>query len=64
MSGYLLTFQFSLPHFEVGDNIGLASIYAILAAFSFGSSTVFGKKYWLTLLLEQLYIQDTYLHQL
>ena len=44
MSGYLLTFQFSLPHFEVGDNIGLASIYAILAAFSFGSSTVFGKK--------------------
>ena len=44
VSGYFLTFQLSLPHFEVGDNIGLASLYAILAAFSFGSSTVFGKK--------------------
>lgn len=44
ISGYFLTFQFALPHFEVGDNMGLASLYAILAAFSFGSSTVFGKK--------------------
>nr|WP_307774545.1 DMT family transporter [uncultured Cetobacterium sp.] len=44
VSGYLLTFQFSLPHFNAGDNMGLASMYAILAAFSFGSSTVFGKK--------------------
>ncbi|MEG0068234.1 DMT family transporter [Cetobacterium sp.] len=44
ISGYLLTFQLTLPHFEAGDNMGLASLYAILAAFSFGSSTVFGKK--------------------
>ncbi|WP_432205169.1 DMT family transporter [Cetobacterium somerae] len=44
MSGYLLTFQLTLPHFDAGDNVGLASLYAILAAFSFGSSTVFGKK--------------------
>lgn len=44
ISGYLLTFQFSLPHFKVGDNVGEACLYAILAAFSFGSSTVFGKK--------------------
>lgn len=44
ISGYLLTFQFSLPHFKVGDNVGEACLYAMLAAFSFGSSTVFGKK--------------------
>ncbi|MGL4672138.1 MAG: DMT family transporter [Cetobacterium sp.] len=44
ISGYLLTFEFTLPHFEAGDNVGLASLYAIVAAFSFGSSTVFGKK--------------------
>lgn len=44
ISGYFLTFQFSLPHFSVGDRMGEASLFAILAAFSFGSSTVFGKK--------------------
>lgn len=44
ISGYFLTFQLSLPHFNVGNKIGEASLYAILAAFSFGSSTVFGKK--------------------
>ncbi len=44
ISGYLLTFQFTLPHFEAGDKVGIASLYAMLAAFSFGSSTVFGKK--------------------
>ncbi|MBC2856676.1 DMT family transporter [Cetobacterium sp. 2A] len=44
ISGYLLTFQFSLPVLGDNKNIGLASLYAILAAFSFGSSTVFGKK--------------------
>ncbi|MGL5543917.1 MAG: DMT family transporter [Cetobacterium sp.] len=44
VSGYFLTFQFTLPHFEAGDKVGAASLYAVLAAFSFGSSTVFGKK--------------------
>ncbi|MGL4954368.1 MAG: EamA family transporter, partial [Cetobacterium sp.] len=44
ISGYLLTFQFTVPHFEAGDKGGIASLYAMLAAFSFGSSTVFGKK--------------------
>ncbi|MGL4641551.1 MAG: DMT family transporter [Cetobacterium sp.] len=44
ISGYFLTFQFTLPHFEAGDKVGVASLYAMLAAFSFGSSTVFGKK--------------------
>ncbi|MGL5089271.1 MAG: DMT family transporter [Cetobacterium sp.] len=44
VSGYLLTFEFTLPHFQSGDKIGIASLYSILAAFSFGSSTVFGKK--------------------
>ncbi|MGL6065892.1 MAG: DMT family transporter [Cetobacterium sp.] len=44
ISGYLLTFQLTVPHFEITDKIGVASLYSILAAFSFGSSTVFGKK--------------------
>lgn len=44
ISGYFLTFQLSLPHFSVGDKMGEASLFAILAAFSFGSSTVFSKK--------------------
>lgn len=44
ISGYFLTFQFSLPVIGDSENIGLASLYSILAAFSFGSSTVFGKR--------------------
>ena len=44
IGGYFLTFEFSNP-FEVGhENILEASMYAMLAAFSFGSATVFGKK--------------------
>jgi drug/metabolite transporter (DMT)-like permease len=44
VGGYFLTFEFSNP-FAVGhENILEASMYAMLAAFSFGSSTVFGKK--------------------
>ncbi|MCJ8342047.1 MAG: DMT family transporter [Cetobacterium sp.] len=44
MSGYILTFQFHLPQLHDSEHIGLACIYAIIAAFSFGSSTVFGKR--------------------
>lgn len=44
VSGYFLTFQLSLPHLSLDDKMGEASLFAILAAFSFGSSTVFGKK--------------------
>lgn len=44
VSGYFLTFQFTLPTYEVDKRFLWASFYAIVAAFSFGSSTVFGKK--------------------
>ena len=43
-AGYFLTFGDSKVVFDLGDNTFKASLYAILAAFSFGSSTVFGKK--------------------
>ncbi len=42
--GYFLTFGFHLPDFHQDKNIVLVAFYSILAAFSFGSSTVFSKK--------------------
>lgn len=42
-AGYTLTFGFKLPDFETGSNTVLSAIYALTAAFSFGSSTVFSK---------------------
>ena len=44
ISGYFLTFGFHLPDFQIGDNTVYAASLALLAAFSFGSSTVFSKK--------------------
>ncbi len=44
LSGYTLTFGFKLPDVDVGNNLTYASLLALLAAFSFGSSTVFSKK--------------------
>ncbi len=44
MGGYFLTFELKIPVLEESGNMLEASIYAVLAAFSFGSSTVFGKK--------------------
>ncbi len=44
IAGYFLTFGFSLPHFQQDQNTIYASLLAVLAAFSFGSSTVFSKK--------------------
>jgi drug/metabolite transporter (DMT)-like permease len=44
IGGYFLTFEFTLPSLEGGANLLQACGYAILAAFSFGSSTVFGKR--------------------
>ena len=44
ISSFFLTFGFSLPSFEMDDNTIKAALYALLAAFSFGSSTVFSKK--------------------
>ncbi|HMM10851.1 MAG TPA: DMT family transporter [Bacteroidales bacterium] len=44
ISGYFLTFGWNLPDFKTGSNTIYASLLALLAAFSFGSSTVFSKK--------------------
>lgn len=44
ISSYFLTFGFNLPNFSGNSNTTYAAMYAILAAFSFGSSTVFSKK--------------------
>lgn len=47
IASYFLTFGFNLPDFQSGNdsNIIRASLFAILAAFSFGSSTVFSKQF-------------------
>lgn len=44
IASYFLTFGFSLPNLNTDKNTIAAALYAILAAFSFGSSTVFSKK--------------------
>ena len=44
IGGYVMTFEFALPHSTGSDNIFPACGLALLAAFSFGSSTVFGKR--------------------
>lgn len=44
LSGYLLTFGFRLPDVEANINTIYASLFALLAAASFGSATVLGKK--------------------
>lgn len=44
ISSYFLTFGLNKPDFSISDNTFKAAIFAILAAFSFGSSTVFSKK--------------------
>ncbi len=44
VSSYFLTFGFSLPNMNTETNTIYAALYALLAAFSFGSSTVFSKK--------------------
>lgn len=44
ISSYFLTFGISLPNVHTDKNTIYAALLAILAAFSFGSSTVFSKK--------------------
>ncbi len=44
IAGYFLTFGWSFPDINTEKNTIYASLYALLAAFSFGSSTVFSKK--------------------
>ncbi len=43
VGSYFVTFGFTLPEMSVGNNVLFAALYAILAAFAFGSSTSFGK---------------------
>ena len=43
VASYVLTFGFRLPDIRAGRNTIHASLLAVLAAFSFGSSTVFSK---------------------
>lgn len=42
-ASYTLTFEFSIPNLETGKNTILAASFAILAAFSFASGTVFSR---------------------
>lgn len=44
LGAYFLTFGTKLPNFDTGSNTIQAALYALLAAFSFGSATVFSKK--------------------
>ena len=44
LGAYFLTFGISLPNFNTGRNTIFAALYALLAAFSFGSATVLSKK--------------------
>lgn len=44
IGGYFLTFEFNTPQMAYNGNMLLACAYSLLAAFSFGSATVFGKR--------------------
>lgn len=44
VGGYFLTFELNNPFAVSNQNMLKASFYAIIAAFAFGSSTVFGKR--------------------
>lgn len=43
IGGYFMTFGISAPDFRTGSKTAISALYALLAAFSFGSSTVFSK---------------------
>ncbi len=43
LGGYFMTFGFGAPDLQTGSKTALSAMYALLAAFSFGSSTVFSK---------------------
>ena len=43
IASYFLAFGFHVPQFS-SDNLAQAALWSLLAAFSFGSATVFGKK--------------------
>lgn len=43
LGGYFMTFGFGLPNINSGSKTALSALFALLAAVSFGSSTVFSK---------------------
>jgi drug/metabolite transporter (DMT)-like permease len=45
LGGYFLTFGLARPAFDTGSNTALSAMYALIAAVSFGSSTVFSKMF-------------------
>jgi drug/metabolite transporter (DMT)-like permease len=44
VGAYLMTFGTQMPVFDTGDKTTIAAIFALIAAFSFGSSTVLSKR--------------------
>lgn len=44
VSAYVMTFGFNLPNLNTGDKTTIAALFALLAAASFGSSTVLSKR--------------------
>lgn len=56
IASYFLTFGLNKPVISLEDSTLLAALYALLAAFSFGSSTVFSKK----LLLNHNFVTTTF----
>lgn len=56
VASYFLTFGLNLPDYSTDDNTIYAALFALLAAFSFGSSTVFSKK----ILLNHNFITATF----
>jgi drug/metabolite transporter (DMT)-like permease len=43
LAGYFMTFGYNLPNLSAGGSTARAAVFAFIAAFSFGSSTVFSK---------------------
>jgi len=44
IGAYFMTFATNLPNFSTGDKTTIAALFSLLAAFSFGSSTVLSKR--------------------
>lgn len=44
IGAYIITFGFNFPLLETGDKTALAALFALIAAFSFGFSTVLSKR--------------------
>lgn len=44
IGAYLMTFGINMPNLDTGDKTVVAALFALLASFSFGSSTVLSKR--------------------